>query len=839
MSNELHPVWQQVELLLNDGINLVPVRDRDENINGKLRKKKTPYNEWTLYQTARIDRQELFNQMEAHNTTAVAMVCGAISGNLEGIDIDEKYLPGISARFFTDLKELYPDIYNKLRVHKTPSGGCHIPYRIEPGHEVPGSQKLALRAATDDELLANPKLKTRCFIETRGTGALMTCPPSVGYTVRKDHPIPVLTWVERCTLIEFCKSYNTYIKLEQPYKPNRAEVNYYDENPFEHYNRAVDPVELITQFGWTYVATRNGYIWFTKPGGSRGDVHASFNIEKRFYFVFSANADLDGDRAYNPATILAHYQFNGDKQRAYQWLVQNGYGRIKPAVEQRIARKAALTGNELPVNISDAGRQLHNEVVQQLTTNHPHGIFWEADDKDILHISRERLYIVAEALGFRWVKQTEELVQIVDIFIYRRDERYFYDALKDYIHEEDGDLHEDICNAYEAFIEKHGKFSARRLPLLQTDKVLIDTRDTCYKFYQNGCVIITNAAIDLVPYDQLANNLIWAEKIQWRDYAQNNTGGLYVDFLNKAVELDKNREHIMRTLGYLAHEYKDETTAYFVVLSEQCPDPMQGGGSGKNLFCNLLKLTTTYTSVPGAQKKCDEKFLQTWRGQKIFAISDAPKDFNFGFLKELTSGDAILKKLFKDEMVVTVNDLPKFIIQTNWASDIEDGGIKGRIIQIEFTGFFTRKCGINKRYGKHFPNDWVAEDYAGYDTFICQCVQAWLQGGLTLTDMELSATGWEKQFIVMYGQTVHDFIKENWTDWIGRKFVANQIFNQQLIDFMRENNISERYKPTSQKINKALKEWCVKNNYGFEKDVVRRDGFATEKGREFLEFAPF
>lgn len=835
MDNQLHPVWQQVEQLLDAGINLVPVRDRDENINGRLLAKKTPYSDWKIYQTEQINRQTLFNQMEQHNTTAVAMVCGAISGNLEGIDIDEKYMPGISARFFADLKEFYPDIFDKLRVHRTPSGGCHIPYRIEQGHEVPASQQLACRQPTEDELLAAPKRKKYCFIETRGTGSLMCTPPSVGYTVRKAQPIPVLAWQERCILIELCRSYNLYIREEKPYKPNRTEVDYYDENPFEHYNRTCDPVELFNQCGWGFVARRGDYIWFTRPGGRQGDVHASYNVQKQYYYIFTVNSDLESERAYNPATILAHYHFNGDKQRTYQWLVSQGYGRIKQPVEQRIARRAAITGNALPANASDAARQLHAQTVEQLTQTHPHGIFWKLTNEDEVRISRERLYAVAEALGFRWLKTTDELVQIVDIFIHRRDERYFYDTLKQYIHEEDGTLQEDICNAYEAFIEKHGKFSARRLQLLQTDNILTDTRSTCYKYYLNGCIIINRHTIELTPYDQLTDYLIWAEKVQPRDYIQNTSEGIYVDFLNKAVELHKNKEHVMRTLGYLAHEYKDETTGYFVVLSEQCPDPMQGGGSGKNLFCSLLALTTTFASAPGSQKKGDVNFLQTWHGERIFAISDAPKDFNFTFLKELTTGSAIVKRLFKDEFAVGVKGTPKFIVHTNYASDVQDGGVKGRIIQIEFTGFFTRERGVNVEYGKHFPDDWSAEDYNVYDTFICQCVQLWLQSNLRLNNIELSVTGWEKQFTITHGQTIYDFINLHWsTDWKDN-FITNATFNRQLAEFCEENNIAQKYKPTSFRINKALDAWCKKNNYWMDKQSIE----GGQRGRKFYEEPSF
>lgn len=844
MSNELHPVWQQVELLINDGISLVPVRDRDETTRGKLYPKKSPYAEWKQYQAQRINRQELFHQMEAHNTTAVAMVCGAISGNLEAIDVDVKYLPGIDARLFADLKELYPDLLAKLRVHKSPSGGCHIIYRIEHGHEVPRSTHLAERHATEEELTQNPKLKSKCFIETRGEGGLICAPPSIGYTVRKDCPIPVLTWTERCTLIELCRSYNTYIKPDKPYKPNRAEFEYYDENPFEHYNRTCDARALLEQFGWTYVHNRNGYLLFTKPGGRKGDVHASFNTADRYYFIFSTNTDFDSDRAYNPASILAYYQFNDDKQKTYAWLVDNGYGRIKQHIEQSVAKRAAISGNELPKNISKQAEELYKQTVEQLNTQHPYGIFWELDKHDEVKISRERLYQVAEALGFRYNEQTQGAVQIVDQFIHLRNERYFYDTLKAYIHEQDGDLLEDICNAYEAFVQKNGDFTITRLQLLDHTLILTDTRTTCYKFYQNGYVTITATDIQFNDYAHCGTLLIWAANVQKRDYTHTDVGGVYVDFLNNATNLMANRQHIMRAIGYLAHDYKDETTGYIIVLTEQCADPLEGGGTGKNMFCNLFGLTTTYTSIPGSQADMSKNFLQSWNGQRIFAVSDAEEKFPFHFLKELSTGTAMVKKLFKNDQTFTVNDLPKFIIQTNFSFNITDGGLKRRIIFIEFTDFFTKSGGVKKHYGKLFPTDWTADDYAGYDTFICQCVQQWMANGCELTNVSISDTGWEKQFTQNFGDDTMDFIRDHFDRWTGNNTNKEiSLYNSELQklydDFMLQRGRSY-YRVKFRKLNNAMAAYFDKHGYTYHKDKSMRNPMTdrNEKGVLILSKDP-
>lgn len=859
MSDNLRDVWFEVENLLNQNVSIIPVRDRDEIYNAKLYEAKTPYKEWKKYQFEIIDRAILFDQMQRFNTTAIAMVCGAISGNLEVIDFDVKYKPGIDAIVISAIRELYPEILAKMRQHRTRSGGTHLVYRIA-AHEVPPSIHLAERPATEEEIQANPKgKKTRCFIETRGTGGLATAPPSLGYAIINNIPIAEITWEERCSIIEFCKSYTEYFPEEKPYLPPKSEQAYYDENPFEHYNRTVDPVELLSGFGWEYVKKHGDYIWFTRPGGRKGDVHAGYNLNTHTYRVWGTKADLDSERSYTPSTILAHYRFQDDKSLTYHHLVQNGYGRIKPAKEREMARRYATNGKPLPANISPAAAEQYTQLVEQLQTAHPHGTYWEIDienGEESAIISRLSFKEVATKLGFRLYK--EEILQIEQQFIYRRDLRYFFDTLRNYIKEEDPGQYELIYNATQAFLEKHGKFESTQLDFLDIGQVLNDTRTACYKFYLNGYVQITCQGYQLISYDTITEKLVWHEKIQQREFvckrndngafcesADNNTVvdnvGLYTAFLKLACDLDNNRDHIMKTIGWLAHDYKNTNTAYIVVLVEKCADPKDGGGSGKNMFCDLLNHTTTYKGIPAGQKKNLDgtNLLQAWKGEKIYGLSDAKKDFDFELLKEPSGGNAIHKKLFKDEDSIGVKEVPKFIVLTNFSYEITDGGLRRRIIAIEFTSFFTIAGGVDKHFGKFFPDDWSADDWADYDTFICQCIQIWIAGGLKLKPIELEGSGWDKQFSQTYGQYTYEFINEKWHILKDCDFISNADFNKLLDDWIVENGINpHKFKPTIIKLNKALEEWCKKHDYIMEKNFIRTVNTIQDRGRKFYPPGP-
>jgi hypothetical protein len=234
------------------------------------------------------------------------------------------------------------------------------------------------------------------------------------------------------------------------------------------------------------------------------------------------------------------------------------------------------------------------------------------------------------------------------------------------------------------------------------------------------------------------------------------------------------------------------------------------------VFSSLFKFTTTYKNIPGTQVQFNEKFLQSWSGQRVFSISDVPKRFDFVFLKELTTGSGILKKLFRDEVALESKDMPKLIISTNYSYEVTDGGLKRRIIPIEFTDFFTRQGGVNAYFNAMFPEDWSAEDWSGFDTIIVQSISAYLAANGRLSPAPLTATGWVKQYEQMFGQLTHQFIANNMESWLYKVEVKNEDFMAQYRAFCMENNIQNKYQLSTTLMNRALEDYC--DHYGIDFD---------------------
>ena len=430
--------------------------------------------------------------------------------------------------------------------------------------------------------------------------------------------------------------------------------------------------------------------------------------------------------------------------------------------------------------------------------------FWLLHNK-VYQISRESISSIANDVGFCLYRGS--LYKIIGKTIHPSNERDLQDTLKDRIDPEHPE-YVKVCNAYEAFMQKNGKYMMSRLQIITRDHFLNDASNSCYKFFKSGYIKIMADKIFYREYKNFPKNkFILSTKIQPREFRE-NPDGKYIEFLRLATDWATRSENIMSIIGYLCHEYKDETTGYIIVLTEQCPDPKDGGGSGKNLFCNLLNYSTSYHSKNGTQVTFDEKFFQSWNGQRIMGISDAPKSFKFDFLKEPSTGTFILKKLYKDEIEIPVQDGPKFIVQTNYSYEVSDGGLKRRIIPIEFTDFFTKAGGIDVYFGKHFPTGWSREDWANYDTVIAGSIQQWLSSNRKLTPTILTETGWSKQFEYTYKANITEFIIDNFDVWRSNINTPSKDVQDALNAFYNAKDVAKTHRATPQRVSQAIKEYA-------------------------------
>jgi hypothetical protein len=276
---------------------------------------KAPTDGWGEFRTRRPTPEEIDNAFRyVYENTAIFIICGKVSGNLEILDFDllrEKFEP------WRDLVEAQaPGLVERLLVQETQSGGRHIAYRC-PDTAMPGNSKLALRLVDG---------KPQTLIETRGEGGGFLAAPTNGYKIIHGDfcDLPVITPEERQILWVAALSLNEYVDPKKvvgqgPRIPKGA------RRPGDDFNERGEVSPILEKNGWQPVGERGPYQHWRRPG-KHGGTSASL-IDEKIFYNFSANGHpFDMGAAYSPFGVFAYLEHDGDFEKAAKALRKDGYG---------------------------------------------------------------------------------------------------------------------------------------------------------------------------------------------------------------------------------------------------------------------------------------------------------------------------------------------------------------------------------------------------------------------------------------------------------------------------------------------------------------------------------
>ena len=287
---------------------------------------KTPTRAWTTYQKERLKEEEVDNVFSGYNVKGLAIICGAISGGLEVIDVDCKY--DITGSLWEDLRTLIqdnlPELYKSLVIAQTKSGGYHIYYRCsQPG----GNVKLANRPTTVEERKKEPQDKIRVLIETRGEGGYVIAPPTPGYKFIQGEPekIATITPQQKEILFSISKSFNEVEEEKPKIKATPPETST-GLSPWEDYNNRGDIVALLKSKGWRVIDEKGDRINLLRPGEAHSKTSGNFHTGLRTLRVWSTSTEFEITKAYSPAQAFSLLECNEDSKLTYRRLLDLGYG---------------------------------------------------------------------------------------------------------------------------------------------------------------------------------------------------------------------------------------------------------------------------------------------------------------------------------------------------------------------------------------------------------------------------------------------------------------------------------------------------------------------------------
>lgn len=305
----------------------------------------------------------------------LAILGGAVSGNLLCIDVDLKYdLTGdLMTRLRADITEAIPDFFNRAVVQETVKGGFHLLFKCAMDYEVPGNKKLAMREGTQEELdsdrLNNPKLKScvRVLIETRGEGGYFCVTPTPGYKLVKGSfgNMGVFSSEEIDVVLAICRSHTQIFSAPSEQRVENKKIMHpgasNEVSTIDDYNNKVDGLELLLSYGWTSTDRFDGRREkLLRPGKTNKREYSGYwNHDTQKLSVFSSSTAFETDSAgrvptYSAFGIYAVMETNGDVRLAVDRLREQGYGSRTSTFEERsINKRQPMAINNITKEVSD------------------------------------------------------------------------------------------------------------------------------------------------------------------------------------------------------------------------------------------------------------------------------------------------------------------------------------------------------------------------------------------------------------------------------------------------------------------------------------------------------
>lgn len=316
---------------------------------------------WARFQKERPTEAEVQKWFGNGLNHAMAIVCGAVSGYLECLDFDFK--GELYGAFMAALRDERPDLMRRLVIQRTQNLGYHIWYRCagpvagnmklaERGIEVPGpgeheymGKKHAARKVGGRWFI------TVCLIETRGEGGYALCAPSPGYTLIQGDfsALPVISVAERGHLIDLSKALNEWVPPPSREAQRTIQLPGGGDAedgvpPWEAYNAKTNPLQLLTEAGWTETTHRGSTprggetVLVRRPGKRHG--HSGSVVEGQIFQCWSSNAPpFEPQQAYSAYQVYALLHHQGDFSAAAKQLLKDGYG-TPPKKKKRAAAAA-------------------------------------------------------------------------------------------------------------------------------------------------------------------------------------------------------------------------------------------------------------------------------------------------------------------------------------------------------------------------------------------------------------------------------------------------------------------------------------------------------------------
>lgn len=194
-------------------------------------------------------------------------------------------------------------------------------------------------------------------------------------------------------------------------------------------------------------------------------------------------------------------------------------------------------------------------------------------------------------------------------------------------------------------------------------------------------------------------------------------------------------DSIQTSLGYLLHNYKDESVTKAIVAVDktiaQSPDDANGR-TGKSLLGKALQQIASMITIDGKNFKFDNPFAfeVVQPDTQVVNFNDVTKSFDIERLFGMITEGMDINKKNRPVLQLSFEESPKFYLSTNYVFLKDSSSYRARQHVIELSQFFNEHRQPKHVFGHLFFREWDAAEWGLFDNFMAHCIQLYLRRGL-------------------------------------------------------------------------------------------------------------
>lgn len=613
-----------------------------------------------------------------------------LTDEMEFIDIDCKNKPGLTQAFLKAVEYGWPELYEKLVIDMTPSGGCHLIYR---GEITGGKQALAKVAGKPNPLTIIERIN-------RHNKQYIKISPSDGYELIQGNPIELqmISAEQRNWLTAVAQSFNeVHIPEVKQQEADR------EDSPWAVFNSTHDwrytRNELIER-GWSVVMDLETKVLVKRPGNSEQRSSGVIFKDTNILYLYTTSSEFEDGKPHSPFGVYAMFYHDNNIGSACRQLASEGCGK----------------------NIMDEGQ------------------FWKRA-RNKYEIKYTELLNWLHGIGYRMYNKVP--VQIINNIVDIADP---VDMKRAFINEVEFEMQDKMYERVSTMFADGGGLMSmiQELP----DKFITDGPDYTWLFFRNLALKITPSGYEPHEYKSL-KGFIWKADIIDREFYECDSDGCDADRFIEILGNGK-KQSLQELIGYAISRYKDPLNPRALVIMEDIDPEDEGesqGGSGKGLLFNFIRQFRKATDFDGKNFRPQDPFLyqNVDPDTSILFIDDVEKNFRFSSLFSILTGSLQINKKNKPQVIVPFEKAPKVFITSNYSVGAMDNSSMRRKYEFAIRKYFGEDLEPKDEFGRQFFTDWDKPEWLKFDNFMCTCCRLYLAsadkraiGNITVNSAERS-----------------------------------------------------------------------------------------------------